>query len=329
MNAEKFKFRTEVSIERFPFTINHKTNVFLAGSCFADMIGTKMAFNKFNCISNPYGNIYNPYSLFSLLRNSLTDQEPDKLSYIENQGSWFNYNFHSEISGKTIDELKTSISSINQKTGEFLRKTDFLILTFGTAYVYKLIEGNNIVANCHKIPSRFFKKELLSTKEIIDEFEKLQKELLRIRPDLKVILTVSPVRHLKDTLTLNNVSKSILRTAVHYIVESFPNVFYFPSYEIMMDDLRDYRFYKDDLIHPTEFAEEYIWDKFSTSCIDKDTLVLIKEWEKVSRAINHRAFHPDSAAHQNFLKETYLRLESLNKKADFSEEMRSLKEKII
>lgn len=329
MNAEKIKFRTEVSIDKFPFIINHKSTILLAGSCFADMIGAKMKFNKFNCLSNPFGNIYNPHSLFSLLKHSLENTLPEEDFYLENQGRWFNYHYHSEISGIDKNELKSKILSINETVAGFFKKTDYVILTLGTAFVYKLIENNSIVANCHKSPLKYFKKELLSPKEIIDDYNQLHQYLVSVNPDIKIIFTVSPVRHIKDTLPLNAVSKSILRTSIHYILESYSNTFYFPSYEIMLDDLRDYRFYKDDLIHPSTLAEDIIWEKFCSSSFDKETLDFISEWEKVSRAINHKAFHPESLEHQTFLKNTFIKLEALNKRADFAEEMRLLTERIV
>jgi hypothetical protein len=203
-----------------------------------------------------------------------------------------------------------------------------LIITFGTAFIYKLKSNNEIVANCHKQPSYNFTKELLTVEEIIVSFELFLNQFKIQNSKLKIILTVSPVRHTKDTLTLNSVSKSILRIACHELSKQFSNVSYFPSYEIMLDDLRDYRFYKEDMIHPTEVAEEYIWNKFSDVFFESETKQLIKEWSSVSMALNHKPFREDSEEYKIFLTETLKKLELLKGKINVKEEINFITNKL-
>jgi hypothetical protein len=312
MMEEHFKFRTELKIEKPPFSIGLKNKVLLAGSCFADVVGRFLTENKFTALVNPFGNIYNPHSLFKLLNDCIHGKKNEEQTFVQRENVWFNYNFHSEVFSESKEELEIKLDGIRNKVSEFLKQADVLILTFGTSYVYRRVENEEIVSNCHKMAGDHFKKYLLSPKEIIDDFEYLKNSLSNVRPDLKIILTISPVRHIKDTIPLNNVSKSILRTAVHYITESFPDTYYFPAYELMMDDLRDYRFYRDDLIHPTEMAEKYIWKKFSDAYLDTESSAFVKEWEKLRRAIQHKPFRQQSEQHQKFLKELKDKLLVLN-----------------
>jgi hypothetical protein len=325
---EIFKFRTELKIGLPPFSISLKNKILLAGSCFADVVGNFLKDNKFPVLANPFGNIYNPHSLFKLLNDCVHEKKNEEHTFINRDNVWFNYNFHSEIFSTFKEELETKLETIQREVFEFIKEADILILTLGTSYVYRLVNNDEIVSNCHKISPDNFRKYLLSPKEIIDDFEYLRNSLSNIRPDLKIILTVSPVRHIKDTIPLNNVSKSILRTAIHYIIESFPDTYYFPAFEIMMDDLRDYRFYKDDLIHPTKMAENYIWKKFSEAYLDSEALTFIKEWEKLRKAIYHKPFQPESTQHQRFLKDLKDRLNLLNTKADLDEEIKLVSKQI-
>jgi hypothetical protein len=326
---ELFKFRTELKVEQPPFSLSLQDKILLAGSCFADVVGNYLQQNKFKVLINPFGNIYNPHSLFKLLNDSIHQKKNEEYSFIERDRIWFNYNFHSELFANSKEELELKLDQLQQKVNEFVREASILILTLGTSYVYRLAEHDEIVSNCHKIPADHFKKYLLSPKEIIDDFEYLKNTLNELRPDLKIILTVSPVRHIKDTIPLNNVSKSILRTAIYYIMESYPEVCYFPAFEIMMDDLRDYRFYKDDLIHPTAMAEKYIWRKFADAYMDLETLTFVKEWEKLKKAIYHKPFQHESDQHQKFLKDLLERLQSLNSKVNLEEEIKLVSNQII
>jgi hypothetical protein len=327
--GDQLKFRTELNVEKPPFFISLKDKIFLAGSCFSDVIGELLLKNKFNTLVNPFGNIYNPHSLFKLINKAVNKDYLEDYSFLENNNRFLNYYYHSEIYGNSKDELRARLEDLNLKVGAFVKASDIIILTLGTSYVYRLVENDQIVANCHKVPAQNFRKYLLSPKEIIDDFEKLQQSIFEVNPKVKFIFTVSPVRHLKDSIPLNNLSKSILRTGIHYICESFKDCFYFPSYELMMDDLRDYRFYKEDLIHPTAFAEQYIWKKFSEAFMNPETLAFINEWENISKSLNHKPFHPASVEHQKFLKDTHNKLLKLNKSVNLDEEIEFVKRQII
>jgi hypothetical protein len=191
-------------------------------------------------------------------------------------------------------------------------QTSNLILTFGTSFIYKLLNPQVYVANCHKMPKNLFEKELLSVKDICRGFAVLYRELKEINPNLRIILTVSPVRHTKDGMAENQVSKSILRAACHYLTTDYEDVEYFPSYEIMMDDLRDYRFYKPDMIHPNEVAEQYIFEKFSETYFDENLKDFIKKWQPIQKALAHRPFDEKSESHQKFLKKLLKDLQEIS-----------------
>jgi hypothetical protein len=314
-------FRTELTIHSSSERINHGSKIMTIGSCFSQVIGERLSQNKFDALVNPFGTVFNPISIFKLLENSTSNNFSMLDASVENKNTWFNYHVHSDVYGNTKEELNSKLEEKIKYVNEFLLQTDTLIITFGTAFVYKLKSNNEIVANCHKQPAANFTKELLTVEEIVTSFESFLNQFKTKNSKLKIILTVSPVRHTKDSLTLNSVSKSILRIACHELSKRFSNVIYFPSYEIMLDDLRDYRFYKEDMIHPTEVAEEYIWNKFSDVYFENETKQLIKEWSSVSMALNHKPFRKDSEEYKKFLAETLRKLESLNKKINVREEI--------
>ena len=222
--------------------------------------------------------------------------------------------------------MESKLEKLKEEVGECLEKTDSLLLTFGTAWVYEFLHTGKIVANCHKLPSSRFRKRLLSVEEIDASVSKLQKTR---SAQTKVILTVSPIRHLKDTVPLNAVGKSILRLACHQLTENSEEFHYFPSYEIMLDDLRDYRFYEPDMIHPSETAINYIWEAFVKTYFDSETQDFLLEWQKIKSSLSHKAFQPNSDSHQKFLKNLLGKLEYLSSKIDVSEEIRKVKDRFI
>lgn len=297
-------FRTELIPDPLSDKINLRSPVLLLGSCFTEYIGLKMIDFKFDTLLNPFGVIYNPVSLYNCIDISLQDQVEIEEGIIENQGTYRHWDFHSEVSDVNKKGLVDKVIGQLDGTRSFLNRTDWIIFTFGTAFIYKLIQGNRIVANCHKIPSGRFERTLLSTDEIIDGFIKVYDQIKEIRSQVKFILTVSPVRHIRDTLTSNTVSKSLLRLACEEIASGFDDAYYFPAYEILLDDLRDYRFYKQDMVHPNDQAVEYIWDKFVKACIDEETQQFIRDWEKILKSMKHRPFHPGTEEHKRFLMKT-------------------------
>ncbi|MEQ9008774.1 MAG: GSCFA domain-containing protein [Ekhidna sp.] len=292
------------------------------GSCFSDKIGDYLSENKLQCLSNPFGTIYNPHSIFRLLSNS-----SEANNVIESQGVHYHWDAHGEVSGLSETETITLFEKRNKQTQTFLKNCKWLIITSGTAIVYENQVGN-IVANCHKVPAKDFKKRFLNQDEITQQFASLHSYLNDINTDLNIVFTVSPVRHIRDGLIENNRSKAILIDAVHNITSQYKNTSYFPSYEIVMDELRDYRFFKTDRIHPTEEATEYVWNRFMETYFDEETKSFIQEWSKLKTAINHRPFQPESASHQVFLKSTLEKLQKLNEKVDLSVEIAKVRQQL-
>ncbi|MBX2842830.1 MAG: GSCFA domain-containing protein [Flammeovirgaceae bacterium] len=318
-------FRTTIQQELIYPKINLHDSVLLLGSCFSENIGNKLIDHKFQTKSNPFGIIFNPVSIFNLLECALKAHNFEEEKLINTGEKWVHYDYHSSFNAQKKEVLIEHIKASLNQTNEFVRNTKYLILTFGTAYVYRLKLSKEIVANCHKMPSSLFEKELLSIDQITASFKSIHKLLPK---DIKIILTISPVRHIKDGFTNNFMSKSTLRMACHQIEAEFPNIHYFPSYEIMMDDLRDYRFYNSDMLHPSEVAVEYIWEKFSNAFFTDETKAFIHRWEKLIKALNHRPFQKESKEYQQFLRKTIAKLEGI-KEVDVSQEIAQLRELII
>jgi len=322
-------FRTDVSVGKSGVAITPKTAIFTAGSCFADTIGQQLYRFKFQTLPNPFGVTYNPVSIHKLFLKSIGNDRPEPENFLENQGIYLNFDFHSEISALTKEELFHKISQIGSTAHTFLKTARWIMITYGTSWVYEKKGSGEIVANCHKLPQAMFTKRLLAEDEIIGSFQHLKDALKKINPSVRIILTLSPVRHIKDTLELNSVSKAVLRSACHAIISDFQDVEYFPAYEIMLDDLRDYRFYKSDMLHPNDEAEEYIWNKFAERYFDNETRKFIGEWSSVRTALGHKPFHPGSAAHQQFLRQTLKKLESFKDRINVEEEIAMLEKQLL
>jgi hypothetical protein len=322
-------FRTEIQIPSSPIRITHDCHILTMGSCFSNTIGEKLQKNKFNVLVNPFGTIFNPESIFNLLASSATKNNIFDDLFIEHQNLWYNYHLHSDLHAESKEALKLLIEKSTGHTLEFIKNAHIITLTLGTAFVYKLKSSGRIVANCHKVPATNFRKELLTVQEIVKSFNTMYDSISFLNPDIKIILTVSPVRHIKDTIELNSVSKAILRTACHTIMnEGYKNISYFPAFEIMMDDLRDYRYYKEDMLHPTAVAETYIWEKFIDTYMEEPSKDFIKEWTNILKALEHKPFHPHTEAHQRFIRETIKKLNSLGKYVNVEEEIKTLEEQL-
>ncbi|QOI97799.1 MAG: GSCFA domain-containing protein [Flammeovirgaceae bacterium] len=322
-------FRTELIPKQSRDRITLKHRLVTAGSCFADAIGSRLTTHKFECLSNSFGVSYNPHAIHKALLYALHNQLPPERTYLMNQGIHLNYDFHSAFGSPDKDNLKQKLSNIISASHQFLKNANWLLITYGTAWVYTRIDTGEIVANCHKVPSSNFKKELFTQKKFLESFETFYNELLTFNAHINLILTVSPVRHLKDTLEMNSVSKSVLRLTCHTLSERYERVHYFPAFEIMMDDLRDYRFYKSDMIHPSFEAEEYIWQKFLHAFADEPTKKFIAEWTGILQALGHKPFHPASAAHQQFVKDTLKKLEPLANLVNVEKELNQLKAQLL
>ena len=323
------QFRTELNLTPAEHKISLHHPMITLGSCFADSIGQKLQEAKFSVSSNPFRTIYNPISIHKLLLQSIYNQPPLDHTYLQNQEIALNYDFHSEFAAVSKSLLESKIKDVIGHTHHFLRDSKFLFITYGTSWVYERLDTREVVANCHKMPSQQFKKSLLTQKKILESFDETYKKFKNFNPEIRIILTVSPVRHIKDTLELNSVSKSILRLTCHTLSELYPDVEYFPAYEILLDDLRDYRFYSSDLIHPTPDAIDYIWKKFAAKYFDLETKLFLDEWQEIAKSISHKPFQPSSKSHQNFLRETLNRLQELKSKVNIEEEIKFIEEQII
>ncbi|NDK54588.1 GSCFA domain-containing protein [Pontibacter fetidus] len=304
-------FRTEVTIPDAILALNLPDKVVTIGSCFAEVIGTKLQEYKASVLVNPFGTIFNPLSVGRLLQAVAGEQLNIAQNLVQRDGIWYSYDLHSSLSSPDKDELIRLIETRIRQTRAQLKEAKLLIITLGTAVSYKLSDTGSIVANCHKLPSKQFSRALLTIDEITESIDATCQALKKLNPALNIILTVSPVRHVKETLVTNSVSKSILRVAAHTITEQHSHVHYFPAYEIMLDDLRDYRFYGPDMLHPTPTAEDYIWQKFTKAYLHPAYQEFISVWEKIRRAISHRPFHPQTEAHQAFITKTILQLQQL------------------
>jgi hypothetical protein len=297
------------------------------GSCFADVIGNYLTTNKFNVLNNPFGTVYNPISIHRILQMIGRKEMPDEIDFVESQGTFFNYQFHSSFYGSSQEALKEKIYTQIKLAHECLKSCQVVILTYGTAFVYRRKDNQQIVANCHKMPSSLFAKELISAEMIVNSALETIALLKELNPKVRVVTTVSPVRHTKDTLPLNSVSKSILRLCTHELQKS--GVDYFPAYEVMMDDLRDYRFYKSDRIHPTEEAESYIIEKFGEQYFDSTTKNLLVEWNSIRQSMQHKPFQPNSSVHQTFLRKTVERLERIRHSLAVEDEIKAIKSQLL
>ncbi len=321
------EFRTEIIPVVSASPIGLKDPIFTIGSCFADAMGSHLHESKFNVWNNHFGTIYNPISIHDTLLFGLENKLPGG-GYLHHEGINLNYHFHSSFSSVIRQELEVKIKDTVAKANQFLKNASRIVITYGTSFVYRLGTSNEIVANCHKVAGVNFTKSLLTEEEIVQSFQKFHTMLKAINPSCRIILTVSPVRHLKDTLPLNAVSKSVLRLSCHSITNEFSGVEYFPAYEILLDDLRDYRFYKTDRLHPTDEAIEYIWDKFVKAYLDDPSKKFIDNWKEIVRDLSHKPFHAQSENYQKFLQSTLKKIEALQTQADLSAEMQHIKSKI-
>lgn len=322
------KFRTEISPSVFPYRIEISDRIFSIGSCFAENIAAKLNRYKFRILSNPFGTLYNPASIKNALELAINGDQPASWSFLVNQEVHRNYYFHSTISSLDETDLRSTVTFRLQQTREAIEQTNWIIMTWGSAWVYRLKENGKIVGNCHKVPQHAFTKELLTTSEVIESFKGLYHSIKSVNSNCKFILTVSPVRHLNDSLELNAVSKSTLRLASHEITYAFNDVFYFPSYEIQLDDLRDYRFYAEDLTHPSQQAIDYIWEKFCQSQMSEDTLEFIDSWEKIRKSMDHRPFNKTNPQYLQHLEKTLQKVNRYKSLVDITDEVEILNKKI-
>lgn len=321
-------FHTELTPENLPVSIGINDRIVTVGSCFAEVIGGQLADCKLAVTNNPFGTVFNPVSISKLLVMALRDQMPDERLYIERDGIWFHHDFHSSHRAHSRETLKNRLMVVLSETGAALREGSWLMLTLGSAVVYRHNESGQVVANCHKVPGHRFEKYLYQIDHLRAEFNTLLRVLRRANPRLQVLLTVSPVRHTRDTLPLNSASKATLRLLAHELTVWNDWVHYFPAFEIMQDDLRDYRFYEADMIHPNAQAQDYIFQKFAHSAFDADLCAFVGEWAGIRKALNHRPLYGQTDAQRRFLTQTLARLQALPAEIDVSAELADVRARL-
>ncbi|EMR02125.1 GSCFA domain-containing protein [Cesiribacter andamanensis] len=317
--------RTEITPSPPPFRLSLQGPLLSVGSCFADVIGQRLQAAKFTTLANPFGTLFHPLPMIRLLHMALQQELPPDESYLQFQERWLNYLLHSSLHAGSRQQLEAVIAERLAQVRRHLQVGQALLLTLGTSFLYEVKQLHLPVANCHKQPQGAFSKRLTPTQEMLEALQRLWQLLRQHNPDLKLVLTVSPVRHLKDGLEQNALSKAQLRLLCHQLAQQHPQeIYYFPSYELLLDDLRDYRFYASDLLHPSPLAEQYVWEKFTACLLDDEARAFLKEWTPLQQSLAHRPFNPTSAAHRQFLENTLRKLQALPKGVDVSAELNQL-----
>ena len=306
-------YRTIVAPKDYDFEISHQSNLLLIGSCFSENIGSKLITNKFNILINPSGILFNPISTVNTLNDIIEEKEfAEKDLHFENS-LYHSFAHHGSFSGINSKEVLIRINQSRVSATLFLKRTDVIIVTLGSSWAYRHTDTGEFVANCHKVPNKKFTKELLEVDFIVEKLQGVIDKLQAINSNLKVIFTISPVRHWKDGAEENTLSKSILNVAIHQLARS-KATYYFPSYEMVIDDLRDYRFYKEDMLHPNSVAVDYVWNGFGSAFFSSETLSLNKIICKIDAAIKHRPFNSLSNEYQRFVKIQLKNITDLKKK---------------
>lgn len=323
---------TRITIPKARFDFSYEERIVMMGSCFAENIGRKLAENKFSVDINPFGTLYNPASVAEGLRRLLRPEGFTANELFQHEGLYHSFAHHSRFSAASVEECLGNINDRLYLSSGFLGQATRLVITLGTAFVYRLKSNGQIVSNCHKLPERMFERRRLSAGQIVDAWKPLLLALWEQNPALKILFTVSPIRHWKDGAHENQLSKATLLLATDALQDEYPDrIAYFPAYEILMDELRDYRFYADDMLHPSPLAIDYIWRRFIDNFLSPATSAILKEWRDIQKAINHKPFQPDSEAYKRFILQTLLKMERISEKMpyfDIGKEIELVKSKL-
>ncbi len=294
--------------------INFGSRILLLGSCFSENMGGKFDYFKLQNWQNPFGVIFNPISIQKLIVRALNDQPFEGKDVFHYNGIWRSFEVHSELSALFENELLDLLNLRLESFRDQLITSSHIIITLGSSWIYRLNESQEVVANCHKVPQSQFCKELLSIDEIVRSLGIIMAEIKKVNPTATLLFTVSPVRHIKDGMIENTVSKAHLIAGVHQVISGVDTAHYFPSFELMMDELRDYRFYTADMLHPSEMAIQYIWEKFKEEWVQPEIEHLLKEIDGIQKGLAHRSFHPESEAHFTFVSNLNDRIKQLQVK---------------
>lgn len=306
------KFQTKIPLqEQSLHQIDYNSNVLLLGSCFSENIGEKFNYFKFKSNVNPFGILFQPLAIENLVTRAINKTYYTKEELGSNSEQWFSFDTHSKFNTSHPEDLISNLNLALDNTLTQIKEASHIVITLGTSWAYRFIETDAYVANCHKVPQKKFLKELLSIEEIAASLEAIVSLVKSINPEVAFIFTVSPVRHIKDGFVENTLSKSHLISAIHQVVEPRNQLFYFPSYEIVMDELRDYRFYDNDMLHPSAIAIDYIWERFTEIWLNEDTKETKERVDVIQRGLAHKPFNENSEAHQLFLKNLQAKIENL------------------
>lgn len=302
-------FRTPVIIPESTFRIDHSTGIMLFGSCFSENMGSKLLEYKFQANVNPFGIVYNPFSVAAVVNRLLSNRNFSGTDLIFHNGVYQSFMHHGRFSHPDKNKCMENISRMFAESAAFIPRTDVFFITFGTAYVYKLKSTGEVVANCHKFPPDTFIRERLTVEAIVKEWSGVINTISALNPAARFIFTVSPIRHWKDGAHENQISKSILHLAIDELQEMFTSALtYFPAYEILLDELRDYRFFAEDMMHPSGVATDYIWERFCKTFFRRETQDAISEWNQISRSLNHVPLNESTENYRQFLKQTLQKL---------------------
>lgn len=311
------KLQTKIPLKKQPENrINYHSNVLLLGSCFSENIGKKLDYFKFQNLQNPFGILFHPKAIETLVEKAINKKEYSEQDIFFHNEQWHCFDAHSKLSNISKEDLLNELNTQIKLTNKQIQESTHVIITLGTAWIYRDIKTNKVVANCHKIPQKEFKKELLSVDDISKGLEHIVDLITSINKDVSIIFTVSPVRHLKDGFIENTQSKAHLLTVIHEFLNQQSSIvnrqsYYFPSYEIMMDELRDYRFYDEDMIHPNQTAINYIWERFKSIWVSDSAFKIMDEVDTIQKGLKHKPFNSKSEAHQQFLQKLEVKINQL------------------
>jgi len=310
-------FQTKVEIPQSKLKISYESQIMTLGSCFAENIGSKLKEVYFEADINPFGVLYNPVSISNSIRLLLEAKPFNATDLFEQKGLWQSFSHSSLFSDTSVEKTLNKINERFNDAARSFQRTDFLLITFGTAWVFEEEKSGRVVSNCHKLQAKNFNRRRLTVEDIVSDYSGLINQLISQFPTMEFIFSVSPIRHWKDGAHENNISKSTLLLAIEALQRQFKNVHYFPAYEIQMDELRDYRFYASDMLHPSEVAIDYIWQRFSETYFDEVTNDMKKEFEQLRSDLSHRPLFPESVEFQKFQKLTEKRKKDLINKYPF------------
>lgn len=326
------QLQTIVNIPPPDFSIDYSNKILMLGSCFSTNIGCRLESLKFQTNTNPFGVIYNPASIAQSL-NILLEKECFTLNELNyNNGLWYSYYHHSAFSNTEKEICLDGINKSLHKAKLHLSETDIVFLTLGTAWAFRNKQTGQIVANCHKVPASEFDRVYLNPSEVTETLSTVIKNLLKLNTQIKVIFTVSPIRHWKDGAIENMRSKSTLLLSIKEIEEEFQNIYYFPVYEVFMDEMRDYRFYASDMLHPSDFSIDYVWEKFTNTFFESNTRELVNEVGKLLKSFAHRPVNAKGDAYGKFIEQLKKRVYDIQKRnsfLDFSEELAETNKNIV